>query len=49
MICPVMQPILLSEGCRCNGLARLMSGRKPVDQAVGCSGEHVYRGAVVAL
>jgi len=39
-----MQPILLSEGCGCNGLVRLMSGRKPVDQAVGCSGEHVYMG-----
>ena len=33
----------------CKGLARSMPGNKPVNQAVGCSGEHVYRGAALAL
>ena len=33
--------------CMCS--VHLMSGEKPVDQAVGCSGEHVYKGAAMAF
>jgi len=37
------------RGPSCKDLARLMPGERPVDQAVGCSGEHVYRGAALAV
>jgi hypothetical protein len=39
---------LLFRSPWCTGLARSMPGKKPVNQAVGCSAEHVYRGAALA-
>jgi hypothetical protein len=49
MTCPVMQPIFLVEDSCAIVLRARKQDESPVNQAVVCSGEHVYRGAAMAF
>ena len=49
MTCPVMQPIFLVEDSCAIVLRARCQDESPVNQAVGCSGEHVYKGAAMAF